>query len=234
MQYIKYTNVDFITRRSVIEYPAKNGPDLPDVPGLEMQFTLESEFPTPTPTYFGTIDTSNFPEYNHEISPIWGIISVLTEDEFNEAKAQELAARKVIYSHRIDLYRDSLLGTGYNFAFSDQPGTVQTSTQRDMENIHKNGSAAMALIIQGTGATTMVFRDRENFVHQIPATEMLEMTTGAMAFGSEIYKASWEHKDTINGINGKPGITTLEDLENYSIYTNWPSQQPLPVSTPAE
>ena len=222
MQYLKYTHVDYRTRRSVADFPAKNGPDFPNIPGLTFAFAEESKYPTPIPTFYGTIDTEVHPEYDHSGAPIWGVQAVLTETEFQAAKDAELGARKLIAVKRVDGIRDHVLASGFYFPFSDQPGTIQTRNARDMENIHKNGSAAMALIVQGAGATIMEFRDSDDFVHQIPATEMLEMTMAAMAHGSAIYKVSWDHKDTILGKNGNPGIATLEEFVNYSIHSDWP------------
>ena len=222
MQYLKYTHVDYRTRRSVADFPPRNGPDFPHVPGLTLDFALESEYPTPIPTFFGTIDTSVHPEYNHQEAPIWGIISVLTPEEYQAAKHAEMLARKEIYAKRIDELRDGILSNGYYFEFSDQPGIIQTRNQRDMDNIHKNGSAALALVIQNQGTTPMEFRDSEDFIHQIPATEMLAMTMAVMQFGSQVYRTAWDHKDNIFGKNGKDPILTLEELVNYSYHSDWP------------
>ncbi len=224
MQYLKYTHVDFRTRRSVLDYPAKNGPDFPAIPGLVFDFAEESKYPTNAPTFYGTITPveGEIPEYDHAAAPVWGVISVLSETEYQAAKDAELEARRAIYNQRVDDLRDQILSQGFYFEFSDQPGTVQTRDQKDMDNVHKNGSAAMALILQGAPETPMQFRDAENFIHTMPAMEMLQMTMGAMAFGSSVYAVSWAHKDHLNGGNGIEKIATLEELIAYSIHSDWP------------
>ena len=216
MKYLHYTHVDFRTRRSVADFPAKNGPDYPNVPGLQFDFALETKYPSNVPSLYGTCDDT----YNHETNPVWGVFETLTLEQYNEVKNKELEDRKPIVLKQIDATRDQLLAAGFPFTFSDGQGTVQTRDKNDMDNIHKNGSASLALVVKGEGTTMMQFRDAENVIHTIPATEMLEMTMSAMAHGSEVYKASWTHKDNVNN------ISSLNDLVNYSIHSDWPILTP--------
>lgn len=85
MNYIKYTYVDSITGTSVAEMPAVNGPVMPNIAGLQFDFALESEYPTSTPTMYGTC--TNIDE------EAVGVLAVITRAEFDKARADELAAR---------------------------------------------------------------------------------------------------------------------------------------------
>lgn len=82
VQYLKYTNVDFQTRRSCFEGPCKNGPDKPAVIGLKEDFWLESHFPTNTPIFFGTCPYDS-------ATDVSGVIAVITKEEYDEAFSKE-------------------------------------------------------------------------------------------------------------------------------------------------
>lgn len=86
MKYLKYTYVDAITGIPVNEAPATNGPKAPDVEGLEFSFALESQYPTNTPTFFGTCP-------DESITMVPGVIDVLTEADFLRAQKDEMFAR---------------------------------------------------------------------------------------------------------------------------------------------
>lgn len=88
MRYLKYTYVDAVTGISATDAPAANGPVSPSVAGLEFGFALESEYPVSTPTMFGT-----FPGGTPIDVP--GVLSELTEAEYQAALDAELLARSV-------------------------------------------------------------------------------------------------------------------------------------------
>lgn len=94
--FVKYTYVDSATGLPVTQGPASGGPAMPRVDGLAFAFALESEYPTPTPTFFGAC-----PDDADTTVP--GILAVLTEAEFLEAQAKEMEARKgVLLRHMTD------------------------------------------------------------------------------------------------------------------------------------
>ncbi|MFJ3685547.1 hypothetical protein [Pseudomonas sp. NPDC090208] len=82
MRYLKYTNVDSVTKISVSNAPASNGPVDPAVAGLEYGFVLESLFPTSIPFYYGTCPDDS------EID-VPGVIEEVTEAQYNSAREQE-------------------------------------------------------------------------------------------------------------------------------------------------
>lgn len=86
MNYVKYTYIDSVTRVSVAQEPAINGPAMPDIKGLEFRFALESEYPTNTPIMYGVCTTLD------GIAP--GLLEVITRAEFDSAKAAEMEARE--------------------------------------------------------------------------------------------------------------------------------------------
>lgn len=91
--FVKYTYVDASTGLPVTQAPASGGPAMPRVDGLSFAFGLESQYPTPAPTFYGTAPDDADPG-----AP--GILAVLTEAEYLEAQTKEMEARKgVLLQH---------------------------------------------------------------------------------------------------------------------------------------
>ena len=80
--YIKFTNVDAITKISIAQEPAANGPVFPQIKGLVYVFANESQWPTNLPIYYGTCDE------DADLS-VSGILGQITETEFNTAQQAE-------------------------------------------------------------------------------------------------------------------------------------------------
>lgn len=93
MNYIKYTYVDSVTGIPVTDEPAANGPTQPDIEGLEFGFALESQYPTNAPIFYGTTPD----EANADVP---GVLAVVTGDEYNEALAGEMIARRAVAEGR--------------------------------------------------------------------------------------------------------------------------------------
>lgn len=94
MKYIQFTHVDAITGISVASEPAANGPTFPAVAGLAFEWARESQYPTAVPEFFGTCpDKSN--------TQIDGVLAVLTEAQYAQAQAAEMAARSAIVKRQI-------------------------------------------------------------------------------------------------------------------------------------
>ena len=86
MKYLHYTYVDAVTGISIEAEPAKNGPASPAIDGLVFQWARESQYPTNLPDFFGTCPDDSFVMVD-------GVKRVLTQQEFEQAWAEELAAR---------------------------------------------------------------------------------------------------------------------------------------------
>lgn len=86
MKYVKYTYVDAVTGVPVNQAPARNGPAMPAIGGLEFGFALESLYPTPAPTLFGTCPSSASLD-------VPGVIAELTEAEYASARDAEMISR---------------------------------------------------------------------------------------------------------------------------------------------
>ena len=220
MQYIVFSDVDFKTKIPAYEDPCVTAPVPPEVPGLEVKFVLRSQFPTQAPVYYGTCSD----EYDHESAPIPGVMNVISEEDFVLAKKMEFDAMRELYLDQMNFIRETYLSRGFIYQFSDGPGTVQTRDMRDIMNVHMNASTAMAFIVQGQGGTILSFRDTENVIHKIPATELLDMSMKAIQYGYEVYSTSWRHKDVLKGEHPVIKVSSLEDLYEYSIYEGWPDQ----------
>lgn len=86
MKYIKFTYVDAVTGISIVNKPASNGPVFPDIDGLEFAWARESQYPTNTPEFFGTVpddaDTS-----------VEGVLGVYNQTDWETMRADEILAR---------------------------------------------------------------------------------------------------------------------------------------------
>lgn len=102
--YVRYTYVDSRTLQPVSLDQPYEGLVFPE--GVTHIWSAESEFPTHTPNFYGTAEDADVP----------GILTVLTEDDFNRKYAEELQARhwklvpKSVSSRRAKL---ALLAAGY-------------------------------------------------------------------------------------------------------------------------
>ena len=143
MIYIEYTYVDVNTRLPVTVEPALNGPDAPGLAGLLFGFALESEYPTATPTLFGTAS-----DEADTTTP--GVLAVLTREEYDAALATELAARAAILRRTrlseipAERFKREIAGLIWNGIFIDTDETSQaklTSTRASAkEGLRVDGS----------------------------------------------------------------------------------------------
>lgn len=112
MQYLKYTYVDAVTKKSVYDAPAANGSVFPDILNLQLGFALESEYPTIRPTFYGTASTQA-----DLTTP--GILTTVSESEYNTAQVNELSAKagiaKAMLLNRVasTRYMHEVSGTTY-------------------------------------------------------------------------------------------------------------------------
>ena len=94
MRYLKYTYVDAVTGISVTDSPARNGPAMPSVVGLQFVWARESQYPAFTPELFGTC-----PDSSDTDRP--GVMRVMTETEWLAARQQENADRRALTAQQI-------------------------------------------------------------------------------------------------------------------------------------
>ena len=94
--YIQLTNIDADTGILCTEAPMRTGPAIPNVKGFQYIFQNESDFPistnpdgsyAETPLYYGTCD-------DDANTSLVGVIKILLEVEFNDAKLKEHNARQ--------------------------------------------------------------------------------------------------------------------------------------------
>ena len=111
----------------------------------------------------------------------------------------------------VDNKRDEILSSGISYNFPDGVGIIQTRDQKDERNIQANTSAAQAYIMLNQPQTEMKFRDMEDVIHTMTATQMLEMCLYVKSYGQSIYEKSWQIKDEIKNIQD------VEVLKNYIV-----------------
>lgn len=83
---IKFTYVDAITGVSMLDAPCANGPVLPAVPGVAIDFSNESEWPCAAPIFYGRCAVGSDPTTT-------GVIDVLTQEVFDAARTVEMGRR---------------------------------------------------------------------------------------------------------------------------------------------
>lgn len=124
MQHIKFTQVDAVTGVSVAAAPARNGPKMPAITGLEFAFARESAYPTSVPHFFGTV-----PDDANTQAP--GVLAVLTPEDFAQAMADELEARKAKARTSVNADRDRREISGFPYlgkTIDSDPTSVQRIT----------------------------------------------------------------------------------------------------------
>ena len=213
MKYIKYTMVDKRTRVPIWDEPAKNGPDQPDVKGLELKFADKSNWPISTgspryPIYFGTC-----PDDSDTAKP--GVIQELTETEYNEAYENELNRRKRQARKKVNRERDNKIGQGMSYTFPDgSEGTIQLRDLKDKTNVQGLGSNGLKLKVDGDTSTTVPFRDKENQLHNLNSDELIEMGEQVSSFMQNHYDSSWNIKADIEA------AATFDELNSINITNN--------------
>jgi len=94
--YICITEVDAVTKILCTSEPQRTGPSMPEVKGWLYIWNNNSTWPVETssdgtylraPKYYGTCD-------DDADTTVVGVLQVLSEEEFNIAKAAELEARR--------------------------------------------------------------------------------------------------------------------------------------------
>lgn len=107
MKTIKFTYVDSATRISVATAPAANGPEFPQIKGLQFLFALERKYPTHVPEFIGTCD-------DDADLTISGFVKELSADDLAYEQAEEVNAQ----AFRIRQERDMRLAS-YDFTQLD-------------------------------------------------------------------------------------------------------------------
>jgi hypothetical protein len=109
MTYLRYTYVDAQTGVPCTQAPMRHGPMFPAIPGLLFGFALESQYPTATPTFYGTA-----PDGTHLAVP--GVLDVLTAGEYHAAEQAELALRRTAAQAERQAARLAAETGGYRYA----------------------------------------------------------------------------------------------------------------------
>ena len=109
MKYVEFTYIDRVNKTSVVDQPAYNGPINPEVDGLTFQFSLESQYPTNVPKFYGTC-----PDNANLSSP--GILKEVTQAEFENIKSEELAVRKENKVNQADQAWESKINSGIKYS----------------------------------------------------------------------------------------------------------------------
>ena len=206
--HIKYTYIDAKTNIPASQAPMKHGPKVPDVAGLVFGFAEESKYPTEAPTFYGTC-----PDDADTSKP--GVLAVITEDEYQQALATELDARKQIARRNVDVIRDRHLfkdSIPYTFPGDTEPDGVQLRDERDRQNIQDNMIDAQNLAPD----TMMHFMPVSNNVKAMTAAQMLDMGAFLKSRGDTIYSAAWTKKGQVNAAE------TFDALKALDLQADWP------------
>lgn len=121
MQAIKYTYVDALTRIPCSESPMANGPDTPV--RVTYVFSNESEWPTHTPVMYGHTDAEN-------AGSVPGVLQILTEDEYQQAFASEMTARRSKMTVTPRQARLALLGVGLLDRVDEAIASIEDDQER--------------------------------------------------------------------------------------------------------
>ena len=190
---IKFTYVDALTGVSMLDAPCANGPVLPDVPGIAIDFANESEWPCDAPVFYGHCDAKADPAQP-------GVIDVLTQEVFGAARsaemarreicaATELAARRAAKNEEINTERERR--TFNSFEHTGKTISCDTLSRSDIDGI--NGYVA----INGAFPAIWpgVWKCADNTYLTISSVDEWKAFYGAMvAAGSALYAHAQELK----------------------------------------
>lgn len=210
MKYLVYTHVDSKTNIPVNQAPARRGPKTPNVPGLQYGFALESEYPTDYPKFYGTCPDGT------ELQGIPGVISEITQEQYQEVYNKELDARKEQSRRRVEQARDQVLfgSIEYTFPGDTEPDHIQVRDERDRQNIQDN------VIDAGNRdpEETMYFMPMSNNLKTLTAAQLVDMGKFLKTRGDSIYQVAWDKKAELSGID------TFEQLNVWgrNLDEGWP------------
>lgn len=80
--YICITNIDAYTGTACMVEPMANGPALPNIKGLHIEFENKSQWPTNVPLYYGTCD-------DDIAADTQGVVAILTKTEYDLERHKE-------------------------------------------------------------------------------------------------------------------------------------------------
>lgn len=207
MQYLKYTYVDALTGVSCAAEPMRNGPAFPPVPGLQHGFALESEYPTRTPTFYGTA-----PDDAPTDMP--GVLAVLTEAEHEAAYLQEMQTR--LESARAQALADVAAERnrretgGFEYL-----GKRIQSDPRSAQRIALAAQAAQAAVDDGT-AFAIDWTCEDNTALPLNAHEMIGMSIALVRYADALHRHARKLKEAI------AAAETLGVLAAVDLAAGWP------------
>lgn len=79
--------MDAETGISVAVEPAMNGTKFPNVAGLEFVWARESDYPTPTPEFFGTCPADS-------VTEVTGVLGVFSQQDWEQMRVNEQIAMR--------------------------------------------------------------------------------------------------------------------------------------------
>ena len=126
-----------------------------------------------------------------------------------------VAEKKALKKADIETLRDLKIAAGVPYTFSgNAPSLIQTRDQRDFRNIT---GISVAGIIQSGQDVTLKFRDQDDVDHDITPAQAVELGSVVMQRISDIYNASWRHKDAVEALSSPDAI------DSYDITIGWPA-----------
>ena len=114
----------------------------------------------------------------------------------------------------VDSFRDSIIHAGLSYTFPDGDGVIDIRNEVDIRNIQGLSSSALALVMM-SDETMLPFRDNANVTHSMTPPQVVEMGQIVASYISKAYQVSWNHKDTIRGLE------TVEAVMAYDYTGGW-------------
>ncbi|GAD20968.1 hypothetical protein [Acidovorax sp. MR-S7] len=147
MQYIKLTFIDAVTGIPVTQEPAANGPVLPPVQGLVVEWERESAYPTDQPELFGTCpDESD--------TDLAGVLAVMTQAEWDAEHQAELAAREAKDRH---LWQITRLAFRNRFTLPEKAGLELASVDdASAPMVQRQQAALLRAYLADVAAATFI------------------------------------------------------------------------------
>ena len=207
MKHLSFTYVDAQTGIPCTHAPMRHGPAFPAIAGLSYGFALESQYPTATPTFYGTA-----PDGTHLAVP--GVLAVLTEAEYTAAEQAELAVRRAAAQAERQAARLAAEVGGYWYA-----GHPVDADRDSILRITNAATTALTCLITGQPfATAWTCADGAKI--PLDAIGVLALQAALSTHGQACHDRSTALKAMIDGATDLAALAAVAA----EIGSGWPSE----------
>jgi hypothetical protein len=213
--FIRFTYIDSVTGIPVTTEASKHGPKNPDIPGLQFGFALESQYPTEQPIFYGTCD-DGVPGTTH------GILEVLTQVQYIEARAAEMSTRVTIARNKkyddlkLARQKSEAKGVGFSGHLGTQvlQGTLYFPAEKDDQD---RVNAALTNMERYPSIQSVQFKAAPGLFMTLNYEELKLVGFQMATHVQQCFAVESQHSVNISRMK------TVDEINAYDVTTGWPS-----------